>query len=91
MRHVPDMLADVVKLLCPKDCDRAARWLAEPCERSQQSSFSGAIIPKNGIELSAGKLRSYATQRRKTAKLFDQICNRDDGRGGGFSQRSLWN
>src|SRR5580704_11389268 len=71
MRHVPHLLADVVKLLSPEDRDVAAGRLAEACQGAQQCSFARAVIAENGVEFPAGKFRGDAAQRGKTAKLLD--------------------
>ena len=90
MRHIPHLLADIVKFARPENRDLAARWLIQPRQRAQQRSLARAVVPKNGIELSARKFRGNPAQRRKTAKLLDQVRNCDDGGGGGsvFSQRN---
>ncbi len=86
MGHIPNLLADVVELAGAENRDLAARWLVESRQSAQQSSFSGAVIAKNGVEFAAGKFRSHASQRRKPAKLLDQVRDCDDGGGSGFSQ-----
>src|SRR5258708_9562605 len=85
MRHVTDLLANVAKPAGPKDRNLAARRLAESRQSAEQCSFAGAVIAENGIEFSARKFRSNSAQRSKTAKLFDQIRDSDDGDGRGFS------
>ena len=90
MRHVADLLADVVKLACSKNGDLAAGRLVQSRESAQQGSLAGAIITKNGVKFTARKLRGDAAQGGKAAELFDQVrdCNDVDGDERGFSQRS---
>jgi len=90
MRHVANLLADVVKLAGPENRDLAAGRVVESCESTQQRGFTGAVVAENGIEFPAGKFRSNAAQSGKTAKLLDQVRDSDDvdGSGSVFSQRN---
>lgn len=88
MRHVADIMADVVKALRAEDCDLAARWLIEAGQRTKQSSFARAVVAEDGVELAPSELGGHAAQSGKAAELLDEVrdCNDRDGRG--FSQRN---
>src|SRR5882762_11865232 len=95
MRHVADLMADIVKFLRAENRDLSAGGLAETCESAEQRGLSCAIIAQDGIELSAGELGGDAAQGGEAAKLLDQVGDGDDGCG--FSHRlkanlpSRWN
>jgi hypothetical protein len=83
MRHITDLRADVVKFPGPKHRDMPARRLVESSQSAQQRSLARSVVAKNGIEFAAGEFRRNPAQRRKPAKLLDQVRDCDDG--GGFS------
>ena len=56
MRHVADLLADVVKLAGAEDRDFAARRLVESRQRAQQCRLAGAVVAQNGVEFAAGEI-----------------------------------
>src|SRR6266850_7722037 len=90
MRHVADLVADVVKLLCTKESDLATGGLTESGESAEQSGLSSAIVTQDGVELSAGECGGDAAQRGETAKLLDQVGDGDDGRSFSHRLRDNW-
>ena len=84
MRHVADLMADVLKHVAPRIVILPAVGMIQARQRAQQRSLACSVIAEDGIELSAGKLRGNATQSGEAAELLDQVRDGDDGRG--FSQ-----
>ena len=62
MRHVADLLADVVKLGGAENRDAALAGLHQSGERAQQRGLARAVVAENGVELPAAN--SAVTPRR---------------------------
>jgi hypothetical protein len=81
MRHVADLVADIVKLLRAENGDLAAGGPTKSRESAEQRSLAGTVVAKDAVELSAGELGTHATQSGEASELLDQVGDGDDRRG----------
>ncbi len=79
MRHVADLIANFVEFVCAKNRETPARWVVQSGQRSQQCSLSCAVVPEDGVELSASELCGDAAEGRESSELLNQVVDSDDG------------
>src|SRR5882724_567105 len=78
MSHVTDLVANIVKFLRAENHDLATGGPVEACERAEQSSFAGAVVAEDAVELSAGEFGGDTTQGGEAAELLNQAGDGDD-------------
>src|SRR5690242_19264622 len=72
MRHITDFLTHSPKITATQNRDISSYWTSKSSNRTDQRSFAGTVVAKNGIQLPCCKLGSNPAQGRKAAELLNE-------------------